>query len=145
MFVLVLCHVPVLFFFGGEGVVVSGFCLFSLVYSWFCDRALTLPSYLVFWCSLVYVLCFMLECGVRIPALLSCFKLCSGFVSGFGDSRSRFGLAVGVCGLEFAWVVRASVHVHSLSSFFFLLFCLVLHLSCSNFHVCHVLCEHAAY
>ncbi len=61
----------------------SGFCHFGLVYSWFCDRALTLPSCLVFlWArsfecaraarSLVCMLCFMLERSVRIPALMSC-------------------------------------------------------------------------
>ncbi len=54
----------------------------------------------------------MLERGVRIPALLSCFRLSSGFVSGFGHSCSRFGLAVGACGLEFTRAVRSSVRVH---------------------------------
>ncbi len=62
--------------------------------------------------SLVYVLCFMLEHCVRIPALLSCFRLSSGFVLGFGHSHSRFGLATGACSLEFAWAVRSSVRVH---------------------------------
>ncbi len=115
----------------------SGFCHFGLVYSWFCDKALTLPSCLVFWwargfeCaraahSLVYVLYLMLDRGVWIPVLLSCFRPISGFVSGFGHSRSRFGVAVDACGLEFARAVRSSVRVHSLSSFCFLLFCLVL-------------------
>ncbi len=66
----------------------------------------------------------MLEHGVQIPALLSCFRPSSGFVSGFGHLRYRFGLAVGACGLEFAQALRSSVHVHSLSSFCFLLFCL---------------------
>ncbi len=61
--------------------------------------------------SLVYVLCFMLERGVRIPALLSCFRPSSGFVSGFGHSRSRFGLAVGACGLECARAARSLVYV----------------------------------
>ncbi len=53
--------------------------------------------------------------------------------------------------IEFARAVRYSVRVHSLPSFYFLLFCLVLRgtaLSCFSlavcFHVCHVLCEHAA-
>ncbi len=63
--------------------------------------------------------------GVRIPALLSCFRLCSGFMSGFGDSRSRFGLAVGARGLEFARAVRSSVLVHLLSCF-----------ACSSFFGC---------
>ncbi len=72
------------------------------------------------------MLCFMLERGVWIPALLSCFRPSSGFVSGFGHSYPRLGLAVGACGLEFARAVRSSVQVHSLSSFSFLLFCLVL-------------------
>ncbi len=119
-------------FWGGG--VVSGFCHFGLVYSWFCDRALTLPSCLVFWLahgcectravrSLVYMLCFMLEHGVRIPAFLSCFRPSSGFVSGFGHLRSRIVLAVGACDLEFARAVRSSILVHSLSSFCFLLFC----------------------
>ncbi len=89
--------------------------------------------------SLVYVLCFMLERGVQIPALLSCFRPSSGFVSGFGHSCSRFGLAVRACGLEFARAVRSSVRVHSL-------FFLSLALSCSVWHawvhVYHVLCEH---
>ncbi len=115
----------------------SGFCHFGLVYSWFCDKALTLPSCLVFWWargfewaraahSLVYVLYLMLDRGVWIPVLLSCFRPISGFVLGFGHSRSRFGVAVEACGLEFARAVRSSVRVHSLSSFCFLLFCLVL-------------------
>ncbi len=68
----------------------------------------------------------MLELSVQIPALLSCFRPSSGFVSGFGHSHSRFGLAVGACSHKFARAVRSSVHVHSLSSFCFLLFCLVL-------------------
>ncbi len=68
----------------------------------------------------------MLDRGVWIPVLLSCFRPISGFVLGFGHSRSRFGVAVEACGLEFAWAVRSSVRVHSLSSFCFLLFCLVL-------------------
>ncbi len=59
----------------------------------------------------------MLEHGVRIPALLSCFRPSSGFVSGFGHSRSRLGLAVGACGLEFARAVRSFVHVHLLPLF----------------------------
>ncbi len=74
------------------------------------------------------MLCFTLERCVRILALLSCFRLSSGFVSGFGHSRSRFGLAVGACGLEFAQAVRSSVRVHLLSSFCFLSF--VWHAAC---------------
>ncbi len=73
--------------------------------------------------SLVYVLCFMLERSVRILALLSCFRLSSVFVSGFGHSCSRFGLAVGACGLEFAWAVRSSVR----------LICFVLHADWAHF------------
>ncbi len=73
-----------------------------------------------------FMLCFMLERGVWIPALLSCFRPSSGFVSGFGHSYPRFGTAVGACGLEFARAVCSSVRVHTLSSFCFLLFCLVL-------------------
>ncbi len=93
----------------------------------------------------------MLEHGVRIPTLLSCFRPSSGFVSGFGHLRSRFVLAVGACGLKFARAVCSSVRVHLLSSFCFLLLCLVL---CGTqhvfsltvcFHVCHVFCEHAVY
>ncbi len=40
----------------GEGVV-SGFCNFSLFYSWFCDRALTLPSLSCFLAPLSVCLC----------------------------------------------------------------------------------------
>ncbi len=90
----------------------------------------------------------MLERGVRIPALLSCFRPSSGFVSGFGHLRSRFGLAVGTCGLQFARAVHPSIHVYILSSFYFLLFCVARSLCFSLvacFHVCHVLCEHATY
>ncbi len=130
----------------------SGLCHFGLVYLWFCDRALTISSCLVFWwacgfecaraaCSLVYVLCFMLEWGVRIPALLSCFRLSSGFVSGFGDSHSRFGLAVGAWDLEFAWAVH-SILLHSLSRFVahssFFGCVLSLNLSCSVWHAASV-------
>ncbi len=78
----------------------SGFCHFGLVYSWFCDRALTLPSCVVLcWAhvfeyaraarSLVYVLCFMLERGVRIPALLSCFRPSSVIVPTFPRPETR--------------------------------------------------------
>ncbi len=59
------------------------------------------------------------SCLVSGPVLVSC--------RGFGHSRSRFGLAVGACGLEFARAVRSFVHVHLLSLFWFLLFCLVLY------------------
>ncbi len=111
----------------------------EITLSGLCDRDQTLPSCLVFWsCSLVYVLCFMLERGVRITALLSCFRPSSAFVSGFGHSCSRFGLAVGACGLEFARAARSSVRVHSLShfvarsSFFVCLLSLVF--SCSVWH-----------
>ncbi len=43
----------------GEGVV-SGFCNFGLFYSWFCDRALTLPSLSCFLAplSVCFVFCF---------------------------------------------------------------------------------------
>ncbi len=115
----------------------SGFCHFGLVIHGFVTEPWHSLLVLFFWwvrcfeCAraarfLVYVLGFMLERGFRIPALLSCFRLSSGFVSEFGHSRSRFGLAVGACGLKFARAVRSSVRVHSLSSFCFLLFCLVL-------------------
>ncbi len=58
----------------------SGFYHFGLVYSWFCERALTLPSCLVSCWSVVF--------GSR-------HRSSSGFVSGFKHSRSRFGLACG--------------------------------------------------
>ncbi len=118
----------------------SGFCHFGLVYSWFCDKALTLPSCLVFWwargfeCAraahtLVYVLYLMLDRGVWIPVLLSCFRPISGFVSGFGHSHSRFGVAVEVCGLEFARAVQL------LCPCAFIVFVLLsLVLSCSVWH-----------
>ncbi len=105
---------------------VSGLCHFGLVIHGFCDRALTLPSCLVFGWALVYVLCFMLERGVRIPAFLSCSGPVLVSCRGFVHSCSRFGLAVGAWGLEFARAVRSSVRVHSLSSFCFLLLCLAL-------------------
>ncbi len=90
----------------------------------------------------------MLEHGVQIPALLSCFRPSSGFVSGFRHSRSRFGLAVGACGLEFVRGMHSSVRVHSLSFSCFVLFCVARSLCFSLavcFHVCHVLCEHVDY
>ncbi len=54
-----------------------------------CERAVSSVR------SLVCVFCFVLERGVRIPALVS-------FVSGFRHSRSVFCLVVWVCGLECA-------------------------------------------
>ncbi len=99
----------------------------------------------------------MLGRGVWIPALLSC----SGSVLVRVGARTlmlQVGLAAGACGLEFARAVCSSVrvccvllHAARSSAACFLLFCLVL--CCTQlvfslaacFHVCHVLCEHAAY
>ncbi len=87
------------------------------------------------------------------PGTLVLFRLSSGFVSGFGHSRSRFRLAAGACGLEFARAMRSSVaplHAARSSVLSLVLSCSVLHAACvfslaACFHVCHVLCEHAAY
>ncbi len=119
---------------------VSGFCHFGLVYSLFCDRALTLPSWSCFLVrilkaalSLVCVPCSMWGRGVRIPAVMSCSSF--GSRSCFGHSRSMFGLAVGACGLKFAQAACSSVRV------FCVLFCctqLVLLAACYVFVLCCV-------
>ncbi len=55
--------------------------------------------------------CFMLELGVRIPALMSCSGSVLAPCQGFGHSCSMFCLVVWACGLEFTPAVRFSVHV----------------------------------
>ncbi len=95
----------------------------------------------------------MLERGVRIPAFLSCFRPSSGFGSGFEHSCSRFGLAVGACGFDSSLLgpyAPLSVCIRCLrfAFFCFVLLCVARSLCFSLaacFHVCHVLCEHAAY
>ncbi len=94
----------------------SGFYHFGLVYSWFCERALTLPSCLVSCWSVVFGS--RHSCLVSGPVLVSC--------RGSNTHAPGLVLLVEACGLEFARAVRSSVRVHSLSSFCFLLFCLVL-------------------
>ncbi len=57
--------------------------------------------------SLVWVFCFVLESGVRIPALMSWVSVsCRG-----SDTRSVFCLVVWACGLECARIVRSLVWV----------------------------------
>ncbi len=126
MFVLILCCVMFLSCLTpgdvlGEGVV-AGFCHFGLVYLWFCDGPLTLPSCLVLWLTCMALL-FRLRAlfhvmawCYRILALLSCSGSVLVFVSEFEHSRSRFALAVGACGLEFARAERSSVRVHCVLS-----------------------------
>ncbi len=116
----------------------SGFCHFGLVYSWFCDRALTLPSCLVFLvsallrvCSSCAVSCLRARIHVGVwfsdPSTLVLFQAQFWFRVGSSDTHAP--------GLVLLWElavssslgpVRSSVRVHSLSSFCFLLFCLVL-------------------
>ncbi len=101
------------------GGVVSGFCHFGLVYSWFCDRALILPSCPRFHVSaaassvlesrasrlraLFHVGAWCLDTGTHV--------LSFGHVTGFGHSRSHFLSLCGVRGLEFALAPRTLVHV----------------------------------
>ncbi len=143
----------------------SGFCHFGLVYSWFCDRALTLPSCLVS--------CERAASSVLKPCALSsaCFVSCWSVVFGSWHSclvQALFWFRVGVrtltlhvqscCGsmrsrvrsgpallcprvLCFVrHVFRVRPHAFSLSF-----------VACSSFFgcvlslFCHVLCEHVAF
>lgn len=105
--------------------------------------------------SLVCVLCFLLERGVRILALLSCSGSVLVFVSGIGHSRSRLVLlweravssSLGPCAPLSVCVVFCTARGSgSAVCFFVVLFCctqLVFSLA-ACFHVCHLLCEHMA-
>ncbi len=132
----------------------SGFCHFGLVYSWFCDRALTLPSCRCFHVSAWLRVCLSSALSSACPvSLFHVGAWCSdpgnhvllsfGFVSGFGHSRSMFCLVVGACSLEFARAVCSSVHVDCVV----LCFCMQLMLSATCFHVvlCLVLCTACAF
>ncbi len=118
----------------------SGFCHFGLVYSWFCDRALTLPSCPVFmwvrgfecaWavCSLVYAPCFVLERGVWVPALMSWVSVsCRGLDTHAPCSVLLWERAVSsslACALSYPRVLCC------FTQFMFFIGCL---------HSCYVLC-----
>ncbi len=99
---------------------VSGFCHFGLVYSWFCDRTLTLPSCLVS--------CERAASSVLKPCALSsaCFVSCWSVVFGSLHSSCSGSVLVSCrgsdthapcsvllwerAGLEFARALRSSVH-----------------------------------
>ncbi len=113
----------------------SGFFHLGLVYSWFCNRALTLPSCLVFGSQH--------SCLVSGPVLVSCRGSdthAPGLVLLWERAVSS---SLGPC-------APLSVCIRCLRFAFscFLLFCMA-HSLCFSlaayFHVCHVLCEHAAY
>ncbi len=87
-------------------------------HSWFCDRALILPSCPVFmWAhsfecaravrSLVCVPCFMLERGVRIPALMSWVSVsCRG-----SGTRAPCSVSLWECAVSSSSTACSSVHV----------------------------------
>ncbi len=139
------CHVSVLFLVsllgGGGGGVVSGFCHFGLglfMVLWQSPDTPVMSCFHVsarsFDCawamrSLVYVPCFVLERGVRIPAFISWDSV---FVSGFGHSRSIFCHCVSVRS-RVCSTVRSPVHVCFV----------VLHaarVSIGCVHSCYILC-----
>ncbi len=71
----------------------SGFHNFVLVYSWFCDRALMLPSCLVFFeCARAArsLFCVWLHVGAwrSDPGTPALFRLCSGFRDGGLDTHA---------------------------------------------------------
>ncbi len=122
----------------------SGFCHFSLVYSWFCDGALTLPSCLVF-CCLVSRLRTLFHVGAWCsdPGTPVLFRLSSGFRVGvrtLTQARSgrallcpcalclvRHAVRVRPCDFSLSFVARSSFSGCVLS---LVLFCSVWYAAC---------------
>ncbi len=133
-------------------------------HSWFCGRALILPSCSVFmWArgfecaravrSLVCVPCFMLERGVRIPALMS-WVSCRG-----SDTRAPCSVSLCECAVSSSLdcvlfcprvfcCVACSLCFYRLRAFMLYIVLwgtqLVYFIGCV-LSCCHVLCEHVAY
>ncbi len=139
----------------------SGFCHFGLVYTWFCDRDLTLPSCLVFlWAHDLSSVCFVSwwsfgsrhSCLVQVlvpgrgsdthapcsfllwePAVLSSLGPCAPLSTCF-----VFCFAYGSCSAVFSFSCSCVV-AHSLFYQLHAMFlsCAVLHAACFFFHWLH--------